>query len=222
MRRLAVVVALALGLFLFIHFDLHRYLSFAALKAGHAQLAASYQRTPVAFIAGFVALEILGLALCLPGVVLTMALAGGALFGLGPGTIIVLSAMTIGDSLGFLAARYLVGDLVRPWLHVHLERIESEVERNGAFYLLSLRLMAAIPYFVINLAFGLTRMRLLTFAPISFIGLAPATVLYVNAGTQLSRLERPSDALSPGLLATFALLAVVPLAARWWFGGRAR
>lgn len=151
-----------------------------------------------------------------------MALAGGALFGVGWGTLIVLSAMTIGDSLGFLAARYIVGDWVRTHVHGVLANIEDEVERNGAYYLLSLRLMAAIPYFVINLAFGLTAMRLRVFAPVSFLGLAPATMLYVNAGTALSRIERPRDALSPGLLVTLCLLALVPLAARYWFGRRRR
>ena len=172
------------------------------------------------FTACFMLLHISALALCIPGAVLGMALAGGAIFGPVAGTLIVLTSLTIGDSLGFLAARFLVGDLVRARFSSQLERVEEEVTRNGAFYLLSLRLMAAMPYFVVNLTFGVTRMPLRIFAPVSFIGLAPATALYVTAGTELGRIDSAGDVLSPRLIAAFALLAIIPLVARYFLARR--
>jgi uncharacterized membrane protein YdjX (TVP38/TMEM64 family) len=148
-----------------------------------------------------------------------MALAGGAIFGPVAGTLIVLTSLTVGDSLGFLAARFLIGDWVRQRLSKHLDRVQQEVDSNGAFYLLSLRLTAAVPYFVVNLAFGVSRMPLRVFAPVSFVGLAPATAIYVSTGTELARIETASDVLSPRLLILFTLLAVAPIAARFALRG---
>lgn len=219
-KRVATLLLLLGLLITFFALDLQRYLSFSALKDSHGQLVQLYRAEPLLFIATFMAIHICALALCLPGAVLTMALAGGAIFGPALGTLVVLTSLTIGDSLGFLAARFLIGDWVRERFSPSLKKAEVEVERNGAFYLLSLRLMAAVPYFVVNLTFGLTRMRLRTFAPVSFVGLAPATALYVNAGTELAAIERPGDILSARLIATFALLAILPLVARYFLARR--
>lgn len=216
-KRAATLVALLLAVVLFFSLGLQDYLRLSAIKESHASLVELYRSAPLAFIAGFMAVHICALALCLPGAVLTMALAGGSIFGPALGTLIVLISLTIGDSLGFLAARFLAGDWVRRRFTTQLEKVEAEIDRNGAFYLLSLRLMAAMPYFVVNLTFGLTTMRLTTFAPVSFVGLLPATALYVNAGTELSLIDSPGDVLSPQLIATFALLAVLPLIARFAF-----
>ena len=219
-RRAATLLLLAILLVTFFALGLQDYLKLATVKESHAHLVQLYRDEPVLFIAAFMGIHICALALCLPGAVLTMALAGGSIFGPVPGTLIVLISLTIGDSLGFLAARFLVRDWVRRTFLSHLEKIEAEVERYGACYLLSLRLMAAVPYFVVNLTFGLTRMRLRTFAPLSFLGLVPATALYVNAGTQLGSIDSPGDVLSARLLLIFALLAVLPVAARYAFGRR--
>ena len=215
-KRLLTLCTVVAGLAIFFALDLQRYLSFSALKESHAQLVGLYRDEPALFIGAFMAVHVCALALCLPGAVLTMALAGGSIFGPAAGTFIVLTSLTIGDSLGFLAARFLIGDWVRGRFASRLGKVEAEVDRNGAFYLLSLRLMAAVPYFVVNLTFGVTRMRLRVFAPVSFVGLAPATALYVNAGTELASINSPRDILSGSLLATFALLAIVPLAARYF------
>jgi uncharacterized membrane protein YdjX (TVP38/TMEM64 family) len=221
-KRAATIAALLAGLAIFFALDLQQYLGFSALKESHAHLLDMYRVQPGLFIAGFMAIHVCALALCLPGAVLTVALAGGAIFGTAVGSLIVLTSLTIGDSLGFLAARFLVGDWVRHRFAAQLGRVEADVDRNGAFYLLSLRLMAAMPYFVVNLTFGVTRMRLRVFAPVSFLGLAPATALYVNAGTELASITDAGDILSPSMLATFALLAVLPLLARNLLGGRGR
>lgn len=219
-KRSATLLALAAALALFLALDLHQFLRFSTIKQSHSYLVELYRAAPAPFVAAFMAIHICALALCLPGAVLTMALAGGAIFGPVVGTIVVLTSLTIGDSLGFLAARHLVGDWMRQRYARQLARIDSEIVSNGAFYLLSLRLMAAMPYFVVNVAFGLTPMRLRVFAPVSFIGLAPATALYVNAGTELARIETARDVLSPGLVASFVLLAFLPLAARYVQGRR--
>jgi uncharacterized membrane protein YdjX (TVP38/TMEM64 family) len=219
--RAATLLLLLIGLAAFFAFDLHQHLRLATLKDSHATLVQYYRADPLLFIGGFMALHVCALALCIPGAVLTMALAGGAIFGPVLGTGIVLTSLTVGDSLGFLAARLLVGDWVRTRFAKQLQSVEAEVDRNGAFYLLSLRLMAAMPYFIVNLTFGLTRMHLKTFAPVSFLGLAPATALYVNAGTELSRIESAGDVLSTRLIASFALLAILPLIARYALGKRA-
>ena len=202
-------------------FGLQNHLRLSAVKESHATLVEAYRAEPVVFVAGFMAIHVCALALCLPCAVLTMALAAGSLFGPALGTVIVLTSLTVGDSLGFLAARFLIGDWVRARLSPHLRRMEREVDRNGAYYLLSLRLMAAVPYFVVNLTFGVTQIRLRTFAPISFVGLAPATALYVAAGTELPEIESPRDILSGPLLVTCAALAVLPLIARYLLGRRA-
>jgi uncharacterized membrane protein YdjX (TVP38/TMEM64 family) len=219
-RRFATLLLLAGLLIAFFALDLQHYLKLATIKQSHAHLVQLYRDAPALFIAAFMTIHICALALCLPGAVLTMALAGGSIFGPLLGTPIVLTSLTIGDSLGFLAARFVLGDWVRRAFASHLGKVEEEVERNGAFYLLSLRLMAAVPYFLVNLTFGVTRMRLRVFAPVSFLGLAPATALYANAGTELARINSPGDVLSARLLIIFTLMAAVPVAARYVFGKR--
>jgi len=220
-RALTLLLLLAI-VAVFFGLDLDHYLKLSAIKQGHARLVELYRGDPFLFIAAFMAIHVCALALCLPGAVLSMALAGGSIFGPWAGTLIVLTSITIGDSLGFLAARFLIGEWVRERFSPELARIEDEVDRNGAFYLLSFRLMAAVPYFVVNLTFGVTRMRLRTFAPVSFVGLAPATALYVNAGTQLATIESPRDILSATMLTIFSLLALLPLIARFFLGRGAR
>lgn len=220
-KRAATLVFLLAALAIFFSLDLHHFLRLSVVKESHANLVQLYRDQPLLFTAAFMAIHVCALALCLPGAVLTMALAGGAIFGPLPGTLIVLTSLTIGDSMGFLAAKFLIGEWVRERFSSQLGKVQAEVDRNGAFYLLALRLMAAVPYFVVNLTFGVTRMRLRTFAPVSFVGLVPATALYVNAGTQLAKIEAPADVLSPGLLASLGALSVLPLFARWLFGRRA-
>jgi uncharacterized membrane protein YdjX (TVP38/TMEM64 family) len=220
-RALILLILLAAVMVVF-GFDLQSHLRLSAVKDSHASLVEDYRAQPMLFVAAFMAIHVCALALCLPGAVLTMALAGGSIFGPALGTLIVLTSLTVGDSLGFLAARFLIGDWVRSRFSSHLRRMEREVDSNGAYYLLSLRLMAAVPYFVVNLTFGVTRIRLRTFAPISFVGLAPATALYVTAGTQLTHIESPRDILSGPLLVTCAVFAILPLIARYFLGRRQR
>ena len=201
-------------------FDVHEHLSIDAIKARQAEVEALYRRNPVSFVLLFMAVHIAALTLCLPGAVLSFALAGGAIFGTAMGTAVVITSLVIGDSLGFLLARYVLGD----WVHRRFSRqaaaFDRGVERDGAFFLLTLRLIAVMPYFIVNLAMGLTRMPLKTFAPMSLLGLLPSTFLYVNAGSQLARIDSRSDVMSPTLVLSLLLLGVMPIAIRfglrWW------
>jgi uncharacterized membrane protein YdjX (TVP38/TMEM64 family) len=149
-------------------------------------------------------------ALSLP-VAAPMSLVAGALFGRWLGTGIVSVAATLGATGAFLASRYLFRDWVRGRLSDRLKRIDVGVERDGAYYLLSLRLVPLFPFWMINLAMGLTTMRVLPYMLVSWIGMLPGTFLYVNAGTEIGRVESPADVLSPGIIVSFLLLALVPI-----------
>jgi uncharacterized membrane protein YdjX (TVP38/TMEM64 family) len=199
---------------------LHRYIGLEQLQAHRTELLALYERHPIPVIGGFMIIQVAALALCVPGAVLTLSLAAGALFGAGWGTLIVLSAITIGDSLGFLLARYLARDWVKARFAEQFETIDRGVERDGWLYLLALRLMAVVPFFIVNVTMALTSMRLRVFAPVSFVGLLPATAIYVSAGTALAEIESAGDILSPRLMLTLGALGLLPLAARFAFRTR--
>lgn len=215
LRRLAVLAALAAAAGLFFGLGLQDYLSLATLKARQSELAAMFDARPLLVAGIFFAIQATALALSLPGAVLTLSLAAGAIFGPVWGTVIALLAITFGDSLGFLAARYLFRDWVERTFAAQAAAVDRGVERDGAFYLLSLRLMAVVPYFIVNLTMGLTRMKLRVFAPVSFAGLLPATAIYVNAGTRIAAIDTPADIYSPGLIGAFVLLGLFPLAIRF-------
>ena len=153
-------------------------------------------------------------ALSIPGAVV-MTLAGGALFGLLLGTVIVSFASTIGATLAFLVARFLLRQPLRDRYGDRLKTFDEGIERDGAFYLFTLRLVPLFPFFMINLLTGLTALRTWTYFWVSQLGMLPGTVVYVYAGTQLARIESPSDVLSPGLVGAFVLIGLMPLLMRW-------
>lgn len=218
-RRLTITVALA-ALVLFYVFGLRHIVSLEGLQTHIADLTALYDRQPAWFIGGFMLLVAVLLAICLPGVVLTPSLAAGALFGQPWGTVIMLATLTIGDSLGFLVARYLFRDWAERRFAKHMTTIDRGVERDGAFYLLALRLSAVVPYFVVNVGMALTRMPIWTYAPVSLVGLAPVTFLYVSAGEALMEIRSPEDILSLRLLIVLGALGILPLAMRLLFRRR--
>jgi uncharacterized membrane protein YdjX (TVP38/TMEM64 family) len=161
--------------------------------------------------------------LSVPGAV-PLTLAAGALFDRLLGTVLVSFASTTGATLAFLSSRYLLRDWVQDRFGPRLEPILQGVDRDGAYYLFTLRLVV-VPFFLINLAMGLTRMRVGTYWWVSQVGMLPATVLYVNAGAELAAIESPRDILSPTLIVSLALLGLAPLALRqavqWWSHRRA-
>lgn len=184
------------------------------LRSHEPELLSLYRERPGLMIGLFMAGQILALTLAFPGAVITTALLGGALFGQTLGTLIVLTSLTVGDSLAFLVARYIARDWVLRRLGSRCDAIQQAADRDGPYYLLAARLMAVVPYFVVNWAMAMTRMPLRVFAPVSFVGLAPAAFIYVNAGTHLAEIRSPSDVLSARLLMSLGLVGLLSIAGR--------
>jgi pyruvate/2-oxoglutarate dehydrogenase complex dihydrolipoamide dehydrogenase (E3) component/uncharacterized membrane protein YdjX (TVP38/TMEM64 family) len=212
---LALVVASTIAAFFAL--DLQQYVSLAELKAQRDALASYAHSRPFLTIGGYFAAYVAMAALSLPGAAI-FTVAGGAIFGLITGSIVVSFASSVGATLAFLAGRFLFRDSVQRRFKDRLARLNEGVERDGAFYLLTLRLVPVFPFFVINLAAALTPLRTWTFYWVSQLGMLPATIVYVNAGTQLAQISSAGDILSPSLLGAFALLALLPLLARWAIG----
>jgi pyruvate/2-oxoglutarate dehydrogenase complex dihydrolipoamide dehydrogenase (E3) component/uncharacterized membrane protein YdjX (TVP38/TMEM64 family) len=214
---LLLLIVLAIAAFFVL--DLGAHLTLANLKARQAGLADHVEANPIAAMAGFFLLYVAVTALSLPGAAI-LTLAAGAIFGLWQGTLIASFASTIGSSLAFLSSRYLLRDSVKSRFGGRVDSIDRGIAKDGAFYLLTLRLIPAFPFFLINLAMGLTAMRLPTFALVSQVGMLPGTIVYVNAGTQLAAIESTSDIASPALIGSFVLLGLFPLLAKaavgWW------
>jgi uncharacterized membrane protein YdjX (TVP38/TMEM64 family) len=212
-RKLVVVVFILVLVVLFKVLGLDQYLTLDYLKAQQAAFAALYHAHPAAVIAAYAGIYIAVTALSLPGAAI-MTLAGGAMFGLAVGTIIVSLAATIGATLACLASRYLLRDWVQKKFADHLVKINEGMKKEGGFYLFSLRLVPVFPFFVINLVMGLTTISLRTFFLVSLVGMLPGTVVFVNAGRELARINSPGDILSPEILLSFALLGLLPVIAR--------
>jgi len=213
LKKLLVIAVFAALVAAFFVFDLGQYLSLDALKARQAQIDGFYAAQPLLAIALFFAAYVAVTGLSLPGAAI-MTLAAGAIFGVFAGTLIVSFASTLGATIAMLVARFLLRDFVQSRYGDSLRAINQGIEKDGAFYLFTLRLVPAFPFFVINLALGMTPMRAWTFAWVSQIGMFLGTVVYVNAGTQLAQLESLRGILSPGLILSFVLLGIFPLLAR--------
>ncbi|MDR4518319.1 MAG: FAD-dependent oxidoreductase [Nitrosomonas sp.] len=216
-KRKLLIGTLVLLIVLFFAFDLQRFFSLDALKASHDALKEAYDNEPIYIISVYSVTYIVMAALSLPGATV-MTLAGGAMFGIWVGVPVVLISATIGATLAFWVARYILRDTVQSRFGDRLETINNGLERDGAFYLFSLRLVPAFPFFLINLLMGLTRISSRTFFWASLIGMFAGSSVYVNAGTQLASINSLSDILSPALIISFVLLAIFPWLARWGLG----
>ncbi|MBU3738523.1 MAG: pyridine nucleotide-disulfide oxidoreductase [Rhodoferax sp.] len=206
-------LGLVAALLAFAALDLDRYLSLEYLRSRQADLAALLEQSPWTVRAGYFGLYLAVASLSLPGAAV-LTLAGGALFGMGWGLLLVSFASSLGATVSFLAARFVLRDAVRRRLGPRLSEIDAGLEREGAFYLLSLRLIPVLPFFLVNLAMGLTGLRTWTYYWVSQLGMLAGTALYVHAGTRLAELRSLSDVASPGLLGALALLGLFPLLAR--------
>ncbi|GAC16570.1 FAD-dependent oxidoreductase [Aliiglaciecola lipolytica] len=205
------VAAIAVGLFF--HFDLHHLLTLEGLKGSMEQFDQFKQASPLLVIGGFFLLYVFVTALSLPGAAI-LTLAAGALFGLFEGLLIASFASSIGATLAFLVSRYLLRDAIKKRFPERLKSIDKGVEKEGAFYLFTLRLVPVFPFFLINLLMGLTAIKTRTFYWVSQIGMLAGTFVYVNAGTQLAQIESLSGILSLNLILSFALLGFFPLIAK--------
>ncbi len=207
---LGVIAALIAAWFLL---DGERFLSLAYLQGAKDTARGFVDAWPAASRLGYFALYIAITAASLPGAAV-LTLAGGAVFGLAWGMVLVSFASTIGATLAFLAARIVLGDWVQRRFGAELARVNEGFDRNGAFYLFSLRMTPLFPFFVVNLVMGLTRMRVLPFYLVSQAGMLPGTFVFVFAGTQIAEVSRVGDILSPGLIAALTLLGIFPFLAK--------
>ena len=209
-----IVIALIVALLAaFFAFDLGQYLSLAFIKSQQAAITAFYAANQAQTIAGFFAIYVTVAALSLPGAAI-MTLVAGAIFGVVTGTIVVSFASSIGATLAFLAARLVLRDSIQAKFGDKLKAINTGVDQEGGFYLFTLRLVPAFPFFVINLVMGLTSMKTWTFYWVSQIGMFLGTIVYVNAGTELAKIDSLKGILSPGLLGAFVLLGIFPIIAK--------
>ncbi|MEX1993513.1 MAG: VTT domain-containing protein, partial [Steroidobacteraceae bacterium] len=211
--RIIVVSAVGAAIAAFFALGLHDLLTLEALRAGRDALIATYRANPWAFALGFFALYVLIAALSVPGAT-AMTIAAGSIFGIPIGVLLVSVASTAGATLSFLLSRHLFRDAVQRRFGARLRTINEGMERDGALYLFTLRLVPAFPFFLVNLLMGLSTLPLRTFWWVSQLGMLAGTFAYVNAGAQLSRVDSASDVLSPAVLGSFALLAVFPWIAR--------
>jgi uncharacterized membrane protein YdjX (TVP38/TMEM64 family) len=206
------VVAIA-AVVAFFYLDLGRWLSLENLKTQQAALSQivtdNFWLSVFVFFIVYVAVA----AFSLPGAAI-LTLAGGAIFGLLTGFILVSFASSIGALLAFLGARFLFRDTIKKRFAEKLAPIEKGIEKDGAFYLLSLRLVPLFPFFIVNLLMGLTNLPARTFYMFSQLGMIPGTLAFVYAGTQLAKIESVKGILSPGLITAFVILGILPITMR--------
>jgi pyruvate/2-oxoglutarate dehydrogenase complex dihydrolipoamide dehydrogenase (E3) component/uncharacterized membrane protein YdjX (TVP38/TMEM64 family) len=213
MKRLLIVVVIAALVAAFFALGFNDYLTLDRLKGSQAQFEQWLTQYPLLVPLAFFALYVLVTALSLPGAAI-MTLAGGALFGLGQGLLLVSFASSVGATLAFLAARFVLRGSVEKRFSDRLQAINRGVDREGAFYLFTLRLVPVFPFFIINLVMGLTRLKTWTFYWVSQLGMLAGTVVYVNAGTQLAEIDSLGGIFSPGLILSFVLLGIFPWVAK--------
>lgn len=212
-KKVGLVLLVLLLVTAFFLFDLGQFLNLEYLKSKHADLLAWRDSDPIQAAMIIFVVYVVVTAVSLPGAAV-MTLAVGAIFELFWGTILVSFASTMGAILAFLLARFVLRDLVQERFGDRLTTINRGVEKDGAFYLFGLRLVPVFPFFIINLVMALTPIRTWTYAWVSQLGMLAGTIVYVNAGTQLAKVDSLSGILSPGLLLSFALLGVFPLLAK--------
>lgn len=214
LSKIALILAACAILLAYRWFGLGQYLSLESLKDHQQSLNSSYQLHPVGFAISYVLIYVLSTAMSLPGATI-LTLAGGAIFGIRMGTVLASVGSTAGATLAFLASRFLLCDFVQKKFKEKIEAINKGVEKEGAFYLFSLRLVPIFPFFLINLVMGVTSIRTLTFFFVSQIGMLPGTAAYVNAGTRIAEISSLKEILSPSLWLSFAVIGVLPILSRW-------
>ena len=215
MSKSKVILVLIIVTFIasFFIFDLSQYMSLDYFKSQQAEISQYVANHFANSVALFFTLYVIVTALSLPGAAL-MTLIAGALFGLVSGLVIVSFASTLGATLAFLVSRFLLREAIQNKFSTQLKSVNEGMEKEGAFYLFTLRLVPVVPFFIINLVMGLTKLPTRTFFLVSQVGMLAGTAVYVNAGTQLASITSLSGILSPGIIFSFVLLGVFPLLAK--------
>ncbi len=213
MKKIAVLLAVVMLIAGFFLFDLHQYLDFSYVKLRQALITDYFHTYPVKTVLIFFLAYFAVAGLSLPGAGVLSVLAG-AIFGLPVGAVTVLLAATAGATVAFWLSRYIFHDFVQNRFGNKLRAVNTGIERDGAFYLFTLRLIPIFPFFVINLVMGLTPMRTAVFSSVSLLGMLPGSIIFVNVGTQLADLESLGGILTLDLVVAFGLLAIFPWVAR--------
>lgn len=211
--RWALLAALVALIALFFALDLDRFLSLEKLQQSKAAIDQYRDARPVLASALFLGVYVGVTALSLPGAAI-LTLAGGAIFGLLWGVVLVSFGSSIGATLAFLTSRFLLHDAIQARFGDRLKAINAGVRRDGPLYLFTLRLIPVFPFFIINLVMGLTPIPARTFYWVSQVGMLPLTLVFVNAGTELAKIQQLKDIVSPTLIASLVLIGLFPLIAR--------
>ncbi len=212
-KRIFLILSILILAASFFYFDLNQLLTLDGLKGSMAQFNEYKAQSPLLIIGGFFLLYVVVTALSLPGAAI-LTLAAGALFGLVQGLLVASFASSIGATIAFLASRYLLRDTIKQRFPERLAAIDAGVEKEGGFYLFTLRLVPIFPFFLINLLMGVTSIKTWTYYWVSQIGMLAGTFVFVNAGTQLAQIDSLSGILSFNLIVSFALLGFFPLIAK--------
>ncbi len=213
LQKAAILLFIIVLFIAFFSFDLAQYFNFSYIKAHQLQFNQYYQAHPWLVSAGFFIIYIVSVGFSIPGATL-LTLAGGAVFGFAWALVLISFASSIGATLAFLVSRFLLRDSIQQRFASHLDKINQGIEREGAFYLFTLRLVPLFPFFLVNLVMGLTPIKTATFYWVSQLGMLAGTAVYVNAGTQLAQLDSSAGILSLPLLISFSLLGIFPLLAK--------
>ncbi len=213
-NKIILIIAIFLIVGLMIYIGPEKYLNLEFIKSKLIQLHAYKEANPLLTILIFSGIYIVVAAASIPGA-LVLTLCSGALFGFVVGSMVALVSATIGATIAFLVVRYLFDDWAQERMGNRVTKIRDSFRKEGALYLFSLRLVPVFPFFAVNLLMGLTSIKTTTYIFASLIGMAPGSMVFVNAGTQIARLDSLEGLLSPGLIAAFILLAVFPYAAKY-------
>ncbi|PIQ59153.1 MAG: dihydrolipoyl dehydrogenase [Bdellovibrio sp. CG12_big_fil_rev_8_21_14_0_65_39_13] len=211
--KMLLITFIGLLIYIFKHYGLSEYLTLGYIKQNQAMFQVYYSENTILSLSIFFIIYVVSTALSLPGATV-LTLAAGALFGLVTGTLIVSFASTIGATLAFLSSRFLLRGYVEKKFKKYIDPINQGIEKDGAFYLFTLRLIPIFPFFVINLVMGITKISTLKYFIVSQIGMLAGTIVYVNAGLQLGNIDSLSGILSFKLMGSFALLGIFPLIAK--------
>jgi len=212
-QKIIIGVVLLSAVVAFKVFDIGQYFTLSYIKTSQEKFALLYAEHRLMVILAYGVIYVLATSLSLPGAAV-LTLAGGALFGLWTGTLTVSFASTIGATLACIVSRFILRDWVQAKFGGRLKTVNEGIEKEGAFYLFTLRLIPIFPFWLINLVMGLTKMPLRRFYWVSQVGMLPGTIVYVNAGKELSKIESLSGILSPGLIISFAVLGIFPIATK--------
>lgn len=206
-----IIIVVIIGIIVaFKIFNLGQYLTLSYIKASQKHFELLYTENPVAVITSYMAIYILTTSLSLPGAAV-LTIGGGALFGLITGTLVVSFASTIGATLACFVSRFLLREWIQGKFSEKIKKVNEGVEKEGSFYLFTLRLIPVFPFWMINILMGLTKMPLFKFYWVSQLGMFPGTIVYVNAGKELVKIDSLKGILSPSLILSFVLIGIFPI-----------